>query len=292
MALSAFPSGPIGFRLANELHGLLQGVSADHTIVAAETDRIRRWLAEAAPYRHLVPFSEVARKLDRALADGVLALEECEDLTFVIEKLTTVNPYFDAMRSGVQQLLGWLSGVAADQKIVPDEVERLVTWCDEWAHLKGIWPYDECQSLVTAMVAQGRWGDHAEHLIALAHQFPVAGHVATDTGELPPLLVGGVCAVDPDVVFDGRRFVFTGESSKCARATMMDVVAERGGVPWDNITRETNYLVVCDEGNPHWAFACYGRKVELACHLRREGHPVVIVHEVDFWDAAGGALVG
>lgn len=50
-------------------------------------------------------------------------------------------------------------------------------------------------------------------------------------------------------------------------------------------SKKVNYLVVGGEGNPCWAYACYGRKVEKAVELRRQGHPIVIVHENDFHDA-------
>ncbi len=39
------------------------------------------------------------------------------------------------------------------------------------------------------------------------------------------------------------------------------------------------------KGNPCWAFACYGRKVEEAMALRKAGNRLLIVHENDFFDA-------
>jgi hypothetical protein len=42
---------------------------------------------------------------------------------------------------------------------------------------------------------------------------------------------------------------------------------------------------VCTVDPTLWAFACYGRKVERAYMMRREGHRVQIVSERDFWDA-------
>ncbi|HPN82790.1 MAG TPA: NAD-dependent DNA ligase, partial [Spirochaetota bacterium] len=61
----------------------------------------------------------------------------------------------------------------------------------------------------------------------------------------------------------------------------------RRGQVQDRVTEETDYLVVGSGGSPYWAFSCYGRKVERAMNLRRDGHPVSIVHESDFWDALG-----
>ena len=46
-----------------------------------------------------------------------------------------------------------------------------------------------------------------------------------------------------------------------------------------------DYLVIGAEGNPCWSYACYGRKVERAVELRKEGLRIMIVHERDFHDA-------
>ena len=52
-----------------------------------------------------------------------------------------------------------------------------------------------------------------------------------------------------------------------------------------NPTKQTDFLIIGADGNPCWAYACYGRKVEKAVHLRKQGSRLLIVHENDFWDA-------
>lgn len=273
------------FRLVNELEGLIRGIAADRVIHQDEVDRLHRWLAEAAPWRHIEPFKNLALHIDRVLADGVVTMDECDDLLYVTTRLTTVNPYFDQLRGGLQQLMGILAGVSADHRIHPAETSRLADWIEEWSHLKGLWPFDECESLVTAMLTTEQWTDEPGRLMDLSRQFPIAGEVDKSTGEVPPTLIGGICAVDPLIEFKERRFVFTGASDRCAREELHAHVAARAGIPEPNVTRRTHYLVVCPEGSPYWAFACYGRKVEAAYKLRRKGLPLQIVHEVDFWDA-------
>ncbi len=49
--------------------------------------------------------------------------------------------------------------------------------------------------------------------------------------------------------------------------------------------KKVHYVVIGAEGNQCWAYSCYGRKVEKAIKLRKEGVRVVIVHELDFHDA-------
>ena len=57
-----------------------------------------------------------------------------------------------------------------------------------------------------------------------------------------------------------------------------------GGIPTDSINKRTDYLIVGDNGNPAWAFSCYGRKVEKALSLRKDGHTITMIHEFDFSD--------
>ncbi len=276
------PRGPIGFRLAHELEGLLQGIAADGNVSDSEIARLRNWRIANHEFASIAPFDELSKHVDRALDDGVLTPEECEDLLFVVGKYTTVNPHFDAMRAGLQSLMGILAGVAADARINDDELQKLSDWHSDWSHLKGLWPYDECDAIVTSIRAGGHRPASVDHLFALAEQFPIAG--STELVSVP-LVVKGVCAVDPSLEFRDKEFVFTGESHRATRDECAAMVITRGGIAHDNVRRTTDYLVVCDGGNPYWAFCCYGRKVERAYDMRRGGHPITIVHEVDFWDA-------
>ena len=287
--MNTIPVGPIGFRLAHELEGLLIGITADHSIEPQEQQRLEAWLGANQLYADFHPFSEIAAHVSAALADGRLDQEECEDLLYVLSKYTTVNPHFDQLRGGLQVLMGVFAGAAADGQITRDEVRQLQSWVEQWAHLKGLWPYDECESLVLALISGKQVQQAAERLIALAAQFPIGGHMDGTSGESLPLLIGGVCAVDPQIVFNAMQFVFTGASVRASRDAMERRVERLGGVPAKTVTREVDYLVVCEAGSPYWAYSCYGRKVEKAYNLRRQGHHVQIVHEVDFWSAVHDA---
>jgi hypothetical protein len=285
------PQKPVGFRLANELEGLLQGIRADGVINEQETARLRRWLDENYPYRSIQPFSEIAIHLDRVLDDGVVTLDECDDLLFVIRKLTTVNPHFNALRSGLQVMMGLLTGVAADDALGDAEVAALNTWLEEWEHLRGLWPYDECCAIVTDAIINRQATDaHRDYLLSLAAQVPIAG--ADDEIFALPLVVKGICAIDPSIEFPRRTFSFTGESLRADRQLLETAVKDRGGLTSPRISKSVDYLVVCDGGSQFWAFSCYGRKVEEAYKLRRDGHHVVIAHETDFWDAVAGTGLG
>ena len=273
--------GAVAFRLVNELEGLLEGFLADRTVNIQETDRLRAWLTHNAAFASVKPFSELFAPVERALADAVLTEDECADLLFLCRQITPFNPFFDQVRSGLTLLMGIVDGMAADRRIHPLEIDHLSQWLDDWSHLKGLWPYDECEAAVTTILARKTAGAEAHALLQLARTFPVGGQQVASV----PLVLGGICAVQPTIHFDGSGFVFTGESPKGDRQLLARHAAARGAVFHLKIRQDTDYLVVCDSGSRYWAFAAYGRKVEDAMQRRQSGGTILIISEADFWDA-------
>ena len=104
--------------------------------------------------------------------------------------------------------------------------------------------------------------------------------------------VAGICAVCPTIEFSEKLFCFTGESYRAKRADIVSVIEQLGGKARSSVSAKTDYLIVGNAGNSCWAYACYGRKIEEAMALRKEGAKVVIVNETDFWDAVDDALAG
>ena len=100
-----------------------------------------------------------------------------------------------------------------------------------------------------------------------------------------PATVSGICACDPTINISGSVFYLSGESEKCSKGEFSQLIERAGGIWHPNVTRKTNYVIVGAAGNPCWSYACYGRKIEYAAKLRKEGLPILIVHEYDAWDA-------
>ncbi|MBL8827994.1 MAG: BRCT domain-containing protein [Planctomycetaceae bacterium] len=90
--------------------------------------------------------------------------------------------------------------------------------------------------------------------------------------------------MDPQIEFPKRVFCFTGKSAKASRKQLATLISEKGGVFKDSIVRELDYLIVGADGDPCWAYSCYGRKIEQVIELRKCGFPMLLVHENDFWD--------
>ena len=66
------------------------------------------------------------------------------------------------------------------------------------------------------------------------------------------------------------------------------MITDLGGRTVGTVVKDLDYLIYCSQGSACWAYSCYGRKVEDAISLRQAGAHLLIVAEVDFWDALVG----
>ncbi len=282
-------------RLDKALHtleGLLQGVAADRQITKEEIAAIRQWLDDHWQHASRHPFDEIIPFLDDVLADGVVDEEEARDILWLCDRLSTSNAYFAAVTSDLQRLQGMLGGVALDGKIDVEELRQVRDWMDQHEHLKGCWPFDEIGSLLVH-VLQDQQINPTEHrvLLAFCSQFVEMGdHRAVDL-PLNEMVapIEGFCAVCPEVAFRSKSFCFTGRSERVTRRQLAALVEELGGNYQPSVRADLDYLIIGAAGNAAWAFSCYGRKVEQAMAHRKTGCPIVLVHELDFWDAVADA---
>lgn len=282
-------------RIERELHtltGLLHGMGADGIASPAELHHLEDWLTSNRDLATRHPFSEIFPALEAALSDGLFDDEEQQDVIWLCERFTDENPRFDVLTADMQKLQGVVGGIVADKQISVRELDWLRGWMDANSQLRCCWPYDELDSLLSAVLADGQIDDE-EHKMLLAfcgdfvrdssHRAVSNEAVSEEAGVL------GVCAMCPEISFSGKKFCFTGTSKKCSRVHFVELIERAGGVFSKNVTRDLDYLVIGADGNPCWAFSCYGRKVEAAVNARKDGSRLLIVHENDFWDSVADA---
>ncbi len=278
-------------RLDKALHaleGLLRGIAADGHVTDTELRFVRGWVDEYHEFADRHPFNEVIPFLDDVLRDRAADREEAQDILWLCDRLSPGHNYFAAVTSDLQRLQGMLGGVVADGKITAEELRSLSAWADEHEPLAGCWPFDELRSVILGVLKDGRV-DADEHrmLLALFQEFMAVGeHRAVDL-PLNEMVapIQGFCAVCPEVSFGQRSFCFTGKSKRATRRELADLIERLGGSFSPSVRADLHYLIIGADGNPAWAFSCYGRKVEQAMEHRKQGRPLVLVHEFDFWDA-------
>jgi NAD-dependent DNA ligase len=248
---------------------------------------LKAWLDDNERYAERHPFNELYPIVERAVADGVITDEEWSDISWLCNRLLSTE-YFDATTADMQKLHAILAGIGSDGQIQVGELMGLSTWLSDHQHLKRCWPYDEVEGLVYQVLADKRI-DPDEHKFLMTF-FDGFVSIFDNKTIINPVLIKegnivGVCSICPEISFADSVFCLTGESHKYTRAQFEEQIVWRGGTTVKGVSKKVNYLIVGADGNPCWAYACYGRKVEKAVELRKAGHPLMIVHENDFHDA-------
>jgi hypothetical protein len=274
-------------RSINSLLGIIEGISIDYSINTNELNFLNRWLNEHNELIDKHPYNELIPKIQLAIADGVLTKEEHDDILWLCERLRSTE-FFDKITADLQRLHALLGGIISDGIISEDELRGLATWLQEHDHLKTCWPYDEIDSLVSTVLADGKINDDEHAMLKGFFSEFIALHddrTITNPSIFESGAITGLCAICPDIKFSGSRFCFTGASARYSRSTLTETVTQFGGEVASSISAKVNYLIIGADGNPCWAYACYGRKVEKAIELRKSGVRLLIVHENDFHDA-------
>jgi NAD-dependent DNA ligase len=277
----------------NSLMGIIKGIRFDNVTNEYEIAELINWCNLHRRFEKKSPFNEIIPLIDQALLDNKLEQEEIEDILWLCNNIVNddgFNQYYDIITSSIQQLHGILHGLLADNDLNEIEIEQLRNWIDDHDYLKGTYPFDEIHSLLVSVKQDGIVSEDEKNLLKAFFANFVDTRVSYNIHEFEikslqsQYSISGICAVCPEIEFENKVFSFTGASSRATRNEIAKIIKNMGGIFNNNVTKDTNYLIVGGEGNPCWAFACYGRKVEKAIELRKRGIPIIIVHENDFWD--------
>lgn len=277
----------------NSLIGILLGIQADGHVNETEAEELQNWCLLQQDHAHRYPFKEIIPLIKSSFANRELTQEEIEDISCLCKNYLNKNPYYDVVTSDIQVLHGILHGILSDNKIKYNELKQLKNWLDDHSHLETTYPYDEIYALLHTIMQDKVLKRNKEKILKAFFSDFIDTKVSynLNIGEIKQLKkdmnISGICALAPNICIPHNMFCFTGESSRMKRSEISELITNRGGIFNNNINKQTNYLIVGSGGNQCWAFSCYGRKVEKALVFRKEGIPVVIVHEIDFWNAIG-----
>lgn len=272
----------------SSLKGLLLGIKSDEEVNEKEINELRKWVSGHKELINRNPFIEFMTIIEETISNKIPPKETIEDLFWLCQKYESDNYYYNAVTTDLQTLQGICHGILSDGNISDKEIFELNTWLSENEHLNTYYPYDEIRSLILSILSDNQIEDE-ERIVLKAYfkQFvklqdsELQKQIEIETSDIN---ISGLCTSEPNVDFDGKTFCITGVLKRGNRETLQNQIKKLGGIPTDSVNKKTDYLIVGDNGNPAWAFSCYGRKVEKALSLRKDGHTITMIHEFDFSD--------
>lgn len=289
-AYVGFAGPAVREKAINTLIGLLKGIVYDNIIVKEEVDDLYSWYSRNIYFINDPIFKALFDKIEELLLCKVMTHSDYVELLQLAEAYSKDNHYFDVVTTDLQLLQGILEGIISDSKITKAELEALSDWLDDHEHLQSFYPYDEIYTLITKVLKDGIVDKDEEAFLKV--YFAQFTHISPDKlvkaekliSIKSELSISGICSMDPVITFEKKIFTFTGKSARGTRADFCSLVEERGGVFKKDIVKHTDYLIIGAEGNVCWAFNCYGRKIEKAIQMRKDGSNIILINEHDFWD--------
>jgi hypothetical protein len=265
------------------LHAL-EAIATDQTVTSQEWELLANWVAEHESLADRHPYNELVPPLIAAIKDRVLSEQEHKDMTWLCTQLRSIE-YYSLVSTDMQHLQPILRAIASDGTVAEAEVEQLSMWLSEREHLRKCWPYEEMDSLLTTTMHDQSIDPQEQKLLLEFCSSFTTSELDFETPHITARTLSAIFAVSPVISFDDYSFCFTGESKRATQEEMKTLARDRGAKIVESVSPDLDYLVVGVGGNPCWAYSSYGRRIEKALELRRQGSKLLIVHESDFFNA-------
>lgn len=233
------------------------------------------------------PFREFMLMINELIKEKSDKKEAVEDLFWLCQKYENSDFFYDAITSDLQTLHGVCHGIMADGEVTHEEILALNGWLAEHTHLIKHYPYDEICTIISLILEDGKVTEFERNRIEAF--FTEFINISNDEirnkieNDIKNIDISFICSKNVRPEFDGTTFCFTGISSMGTRDEIAQQIEYLGAHFSNSVSSKTNYLIIGETDNPCWAYACYGRKVEKAMSLRKEGKQIVIMKESDFW---------
>ncbi|MCG6958074.1 MAG: BRCT domain-containing protein [Gemmatimonadetes bacterium] len=183
---------------------------------------------------------------------------------------------------GLAEMMGLVRGVIADGRVSSDEAEQLAQWTREQPDVVARWPANLLARRLEKIQRDGRL-DARER----AHLEAILGQLAGNSGGLGFTLATDL-PVDvpaPEVVFEGRTFVFAGELAYGPARSCEREVLELGGACERTVSRRTDYVVLGSLSADDWAQDALGPVLDAVVQYRARGVPIAVIAE-EHWAEA------
>lgn len=182
------------------------------------------------------------------------------------------------LNKSVSELIGLLSGIAADGYLHDLEIRYLQTWLTDRRDVISIWPGDAIASAIEAILSDGRVteGERAHLLDSVTK---IIGHDFADTGAVTAAPSSSPIDDSIHVLIAGSGVCHTGEFMFGTRAACERLTVRAGGRVHSTVTRKVDFVVIGTHASKAWAQTPFGRKIEAAMALRAEGHRIAVISE-------------
>lgn len=186
--------------------------------------------------------------------------------------MTSDDPYIKYNVRSVQQrtvdtLIGISKGIVADGVVNQKEAEALLSWLavNNETVAENPVTYQLLERVEEMLEDNVLDVEEAQELHSILTG--LSGGIS-EGGEFSKSATLPLDDPAPPIVFEGRRFLFTGTCMYGNRPKCRGAVTERGGINVSSVTFDLSYLVIGYYVTPSWKHQSFGNKIEKAMLYR------------------------
>jgi hypothetical protein len=180
----------------------------------------------------------------------------------------------------IDQLSGICAGILADGEVNVREAAYFADWVQKYAAYEPVWPFTDILARVERIFADGCCDDDEREELRGLMQAICGQQTASEPAEVFSSSLPLDAPSPSQISFPGHNFCITGRFAFGTRRKVLDAIEKMGGAPSDaHPTRETHYMVIGTFASRDWYNTNYGRKIERAVELRKDGTGIAIVSE-------------
>jgi len=265
-------------KFAYTLRGILQGVTADKKLNEAELVFLDMWL-QSSNAEKTGDTVDLLDLIADAIEDEIISDEELQEIHELINDIIEYGTEASSeIENTINELIGILRGITADEKITEEEFHHLDNWINENEHISDEWIVSQIIDKIKEIKDDGVvTKEELDNLLPIIKS--LAGQSFAETG----LADGGVSEVfSSDIecfTHDGKTICFTGAFVNGKRASIENVAKELGATTVGNVTKKVDALIIGTFSSQDWRFSSYGRKIEKALKQQSKGHNIIILSE-------------
>ncbi len=260
------------------LRGILQGITADQELNESELLFLDTWLQSQKDYRtgDIIDLLDLIADI---LEDGIVSGDELEEMQNLMNDILEYGTQPSiSNENSLNELIGIIKGIVADEKITDDEFAHIDNWINNNPHIADEWITSEIINRIKEIKADGIvTKEELDNLLPILKG--LAGHTFNETG----LAEGGVSEIFSENINDfthqDKVMCFSGTFVNGTRTVIENSAISYGAKIAKNISKKVNVLVIGTFISRDWRYTSYGKKIEKVLKLKKNGHDIIIISE-------------
>ena len=258
------------------LKGILSGIVADKRLNEKEFLFLDAWLKSQQYLAEDTDVLAILSQVGDILEDGEISYDELTAMQSHIEAIAAQKDA-PAMNSQAQmdELLGFITGVASDGVLNDDEIIAMSNWMDRNSAIHDVWPATIIGNRLSIILEDGIITDEERADLLIV--------VNRITGKEPGITYEVSTEVWEDKIdslrVEGAIFCLTGDFVSGDRDSIDTMLKCLGAQTSTSVNRSVDYLVIGTLASRDWLYTSHGRKIEKALLLKREGSEIAVITE-------------